>query len=795
MGPNKYQDIIDNFKPGQLAPSEGKPLESFNDQKPISATLQKQLEKLIVELCKPDIYPRRFEVRQARLQRFYYRNEQHLIWNGDQKQWNGILTKDTGNDEDEQGRYRYTLNIYKQCAQTFIASMTEFLPGVKFQPSNPKNPEDITTSETAEKLKLVIERNNNINDLFQNAAMRFWTDGRTAFYTRYVTDGQRYGWKDDEKTDPNSQEQIDAYGVLEVKVPIFARNQADCIFVQKSQELDMATARSKYPNFGEKITTGTAPGEEEYDRIARLGVIEGTQLLTQSGGSFINLVTEQMNWLRPGAFLKIEDLDIRTKLMEQFPNGCYVCFCGKQYVESRNESMDEHWTITSPDPGDGQNKPSRGLVVVEVQDMINDLIYIRMQTYKYQIPAVWYDPNMVDGDSISDQESTPGMHYPLKEDHENPPGQPIGNAFFSEPMSSISSDMDAWLTQLLGPILQNLTGLQPSIFGAADESNETASGIAQLRDASKAQLGPCWSAFQYAYASIIGQAVRCAQYRNEPINTIMTTDKKDVELNIDPKDLQGNIDCYPAQSEGLPQTLDEKSSAFDLLLQNSTNNPMIAELLQDPNNLELMKECSGLDDLVIPGADSRNKQLAEITELLNSVPIPSPQLALYTKMSETAKEQGHPPIPKPADSILYQPSLAIDKDFDDNAVEFKTGKDWINSAEGQKAVNDPEKKEGVMNVRLHLLAHKTEMDAETANNLPPAPPPNVSLSLKADADPATESAILAKHGIQSTPPPTPEPGPQPEPAKMAPIKTPSKTVVSNSLTGATETKIENLPVS
>ena len=100
-----------------------------------------------------------------------------------------------------------------------------------------------------------------------------------------------------------------------------------------------------------------------------------------------------------------------------------------------------------------------------------------------------------------------------------------------------------------------------------------------------------------------------------------------------------------------------------------------------------------------------------------------------------------------------------------------------------------------MNLRLHLLAHKTEMDTETANNLPPAPPPNVSLSLKADADPATESAILAKHGIQSTPPPTPEPGPQPEPAKMAPIKTPSKTVVSNSLTGATETKLENLPVS
>ncbi len=745
-----FNDIANNYVPGQLAPSEGPPVDAFDEKKILPVELQKELESLIKQLAIPELYVRRWEVLNARLQRFYYREQQYLILDAAESilkvAINGKLGKDSSDKE-----YRHIINIYKQCAQSFIAALSKDIPGLKFQPSNPKNPDDITTSDIAEKLKLLIERNNNMGEVFTDAALKFWTDGRTGFYTRYVLDGNRYGWKDKERTEPNGQEQIDTYGVLELKVPFKAKDQSEFSFLQCSTEISKSRARAKYPQFAAKINTGTAPGEEEYIRIARMGVMQGTALLTQTGGAFVDTITEQKTWLRPETFLMISNIEKRDTLLKLFPNGCYVCFCGSQYVESRNESMDDHWVVTHPDPGDGQNRPSRGLSVVEIQDMVNDLINIRMETYCYQIPAVWYKPEVIDGDALASQESSAkGNRYPIIAGS-LAPGETIQDAFWSEPLPTISSDMDSWLQQLMGTILQNLTGLQPSIFGGADESNETASGIAQLKESSEGQLISCWNALKNAYAKIMMQAIRCSSNRTEDISTILSIGNKDEAIEIKPEDLQGNVFCFPAETQGLPQTLDEQSSAIEMLLTQSVNLPALQLLLQDPNNLQLLKQYSGLDDLVVPGADERNKQLMEISELIDSTPIPTEQYHTWTNLNKIAEKAGHPPIPKPADNILYESSIKIDIDFDNHNVEWNTVKEWINSEEGQKVkYDDPE---GFMNVRLHGLAHKAQVDAEAAKNAPVSPAP-----------------------------------------KLPAPKIPSKSVKTNSLTGAQEIELKDLPI-
>ena len=756
---NNLNDITSGYVPGCLAPYDGPPTDSFDSEDPLPKKLQTHLERLVQTITRRDLYPRRFEIRQARLQRFYYRGDQHLIWNNDANTWDVASRGNFNSDDDSDNEYRYTLNIFGQCAKTLIASLTQNLPGVRFQPDNPKDPQDIATSDAAEKLKLIIERNNNINDLMTDAAMKFWTDGRIGFYTRYVTNGQEYGYKDDNYKQPLGQEKIDVYGVLELKVPIAAKKQSQCIFLQCSEEIDIAEAKARYPKYAASIKPGSGVGEDEYDRTARLSVIQGTQLLSQTGDSFANLITHQRTWLRPSAFLTVDDLNVRTQLLELFPNGCVVTFCGRTYVDSRAESMDDHWVLARPVPGDGQNTPSLGQPVVEIQDMINDLVAIRMRTYKFQIPAVWFDPTVIDGDALSSQTSTPGMHYPVKEDHQLGQGVPLANAFYSEPMASISPDLDSWLNQLLGPILQNITGLQPAIFGGADESNETASGIAQLRASSLAQLGPAWNSIKNAYAKMIEQAIKCATNRDEAIETQITRGKTTDIISITPDDLKGNVQCYPDQAEGLPQTLDQKSSAMETLLTQSVNVPALQLLINDPNNIELMREYSGLDDLTIPGADERNKQLSEITELIGSVPIPTAQYHQYMELVKQAKEGGHPPLPKPADTVLYKSSVDIDVDFDDHEIEYATGKDWINSPEGQKCkVEEPE---GFLNVRLHLLAHKAEIDK--ASQL------------------AHQNQLATIQAQHPTKPATPN------------IKLPTQEVTKNSLTGAVEQKIKDLP--
>jgi hypothetical protein len=65
---------------------------------------------------------------------------------------------------------------------------------------------------------------------------------------------------------------------------------------------------------------------------------------------------------------------------------------------------------------------------------------------------------------------------------------------------------------------------------------------------------------------------------------------------------------------------------------------------------------------------------------------------------------GQPAPPQPPMEAMYQPSVAIDPVYDDNAVRFQAVKDWINSGPGQTAKR--ENKDGFLNVRLYGIAQQ-----------------------------------------------------------------------------------------
>jgi hypothetical protein len=53
----------------------------------------------------------------------------------------------------------------------------------------------------------------------------------------------------------------------------------------------------------------------------------------------------------------------------------------------------------------------------------------------------------------------------------------------------------------------------------------------------------------------------------------------------------------------------------------ASSDPLIQQALADPANIGFVKGVLGLSDLVVPGEDSRNKQLREIEFLLGGAPI------------------------------------------------------------------------------------------------------------------------------------------------------------------------------
>jgi hypothetical protein len=152
-----------------------------------------------------------------------------------------------------------------------------------------------------------------------------------------------------------------------------------------------------------------------------------------------------------------------------------------------------------------------------------------------------------------------------------------------------------------------------------------------------------------------------------------------------------------------------------------------------------IKNVLGLTELIIPGEESRNKQLREIQQLLASAPIvismhPSgaAHIEPVTGMAPASVVAQHDaplqgdttaPASLPANGLgepnptrqqdatasgtLVLPSLPVDQLLDDHAVEFEECKRWANSDAGQAArMTNPA---GFANVRAHAEAHLRAM--------------------------------------------------------------------------------------
>src|SRR5713101_3367146 len=123
--------------------------------------------------------------------------------------------------------------------------------------------------------------------------------------------------------------------------------------------------------------------------------------------------------------------------------------------------MDDHWRVLHALPGDGQNRPSVGDSLVQVQERYNALSNMQAETYEFGIPPIYADPQVLDFDALQNQVAEPAAHYPARAR----PGQPLAAGFFQPAPATVPPDMLRHQQDLIGPISQFLTGLFPAIFG------------------------------------------------------------------------------------------------------------------------------------------------------------------------------------------------------------------------------------------------------------------------------------------------------------------------------------------
>jgi len=775
--------------PADLGPNN----ERLEDAKP---ELVHALRELVRQYREEGVVARRHEIRRIRQARLFWQGLQYAWWNPNDMNWHLPFEQCFSDDRalEEMPRYQFVTNFYQGFGLSFVAVLSQDVPSVRFYPQSAQSLQDIAAARAASDVAGLIEQNNHVEHLLTSIGYFLWTDGKLGAYVRYVADGQRFGFHEEnlleaieiplgedvyvcpgcgketpaavppsdqqdsqdqatvgarsivplqggvcpgcgaEMTDanlrraervsvprvvgtrrvPNGQEVITIAGGLELNTPVWANEMHEYPYLQWQAEVHRAKLKAAYPHAANKIESSPSQGAEDvYARVSRLSVEQGLPSI-HPGDALMNLITFDRTWLRPWAFYAVEDEAVRGELLALFPDGCYVGFAGDVYCESRNESMDDHWRVLHALPGDGQNRPSVGDSLVQVQERYNVLSNMQAETYEYGIPPIYADPQVLDFDALANQVAEPAAHFPARAR----PGQPLAAGFFQPQPARVPPDMVQHQQELIGPVAQFLTGLFPAVFGGNMEDVKTASGYALARDQALGRLGLVWRRMKQFYADVILLGVDCFR-KNRPQDVEIPLLGPDGVLDarvIRTADLKGNISVHPEPDETFPRLKSQQRGILQQLF--SVNDPVIQQALTEPANLGYIKNVLGLAEMVIPGEDSRNKQLREIQQLLASPPIIismhasgaahiAPGFGETEGNTESIGEKDAASKNGATPTTLVLPSVPVDELLDDHAVEFEECKRWANSEAGQAAhMTNPA---GFANVRAHAEAHQRAM--------------------------------------------------------------------------------------
>jgi hypothetical protein len=427
------------------------------------------LRELVRQYREEGITARRHEIRRIRQARLFWQVLQYAWWNPNDMNWHLPFEQRFSDDRalEEMPRYQFVTNFYQGFGLSFIAVLSQDVPSVRFYPQSAQSLEDISAARAASDVAALIEQNNHIEHLLTSIGYFLWTDGKLGAYVRYVADGQRFGFHEEnvlealeiplgedvyvcpqcaketplsslssrperpeegravegsgqeempdadssvgaqhaapllgtiscaqcgaELSDanlrraervtvpriagtrrvPTGPEVISIAGGLELNTPVCANEMHEYPYLQWQAEVHRAKLKAAYPHAADKIETSPSQGSEDvYARVSRLSVEQGLPSI-HPGDALMNLITFDRTWLRPWAFYSVEDAEVRAKLLALFPDGCYVAFAGDAYCEARSESTDDHWRVLHALPGDGQNRPSVGDSLVQVQERYN----------------------------------------------------------------------------------------------------------------------------------------------------------------------------------------------------------------------------------------------------------------------------------------------------------------------------------------------------------------------------------------------------------------------------------------
>lgn len=683
---------------------------------------------------------RHLNVMKARKHIHYWNNNQYLFESLIAKDWMTVddLRDDPDSDIDP-ALYAKIINVYKPNGEIIIGAITPNVPTVRYFPKDADDPDDVTTSKAYSKMTELIQRQNKAQMLLMKAVYVMYNQGMVAAYNESKTDsrfgtvqqdiyeditvldvdhycpqcgysmGQETIMQDEppqqqeiacpecgfqgpaeqegqpredkqykETVDrPKPRECIEIYGLLNVKIPMWCRDQESVGVLILETEESVFTMRTIYPEFEAKISGQAYP--DTWERSARVP--------TNYRDNFpSDMCTVRRVWLRPTEYRYYMSGTEEFKALMEYPDGLYAVIVNDDLlVEIVEDKLDEHWTIVVHPTAETLHVEPLGTSMVPLQDITNEQANITLETMEYGISEVFADSRVVDFDEYEGREAKPGQITAVTA----PSGMALGNAFHEVKPATMPEGIEMF-AERIEKVTQFVMGTYPSVFGGSlSEGGGTAKEYEMSRSSALQRLSTIWNILQYWWADVMGKSTKSfAEHMIEDEKFVKKQGTNFLNIWIRKIELQGNIgDILPEVSETLPISWTQKRDILFRLM--DMKDPMIGGVLSHPENASLVASLIGVPELYIPGDDDRNKQLREIAIMITQAPImPPPPMPGQDMMG---------PPPKPMSSVPVTPEL------DNHPVEAEVCRSWLKSEVGQemKTQNPP----AYLNVLAHLGEH------------------------------------------------------------------------------------------
>lgn len=616
----------------------------------------------------------------------FYRGQQILAWDPQSQNYFDAVAwfRQEGKAAagQEIGAEKYINNITQMLGTGFVGTMSRGVPPTVIRPENAQILADVTTAKAAQDAITIIERMNHIRELVREENTLLYLYGVYFKYTRFVLDGNRYGWDEDPeygeiqvqkpdrlrcpacgtetplsgmtksqcgncskplgasnfwpaettteigfkgmKKSPKGMVRWTVHGPMEIDCDPNAKSLTDTPLLAKDVEIDIGEARAIFPVIQEKIQAGadsTTTPNASYERLLRNNQYSFGMYQTTDMES--HRVTYSEVWLTPKSYWRLGDKEFAERMKQVGPEGLMVSLVGPEVVDIRPAVLIKDWSCCKLHQTFGIYSPSIADNVVPFNERFNDTMQ-RIDDHIQRCSAgmILADASRLDRKQLAGKIMESGV---LNFVSTKMNGQKVAlSDMLHQFQFQIDQNIMSYPNMLLN-FAELISGVTPQTFGAGtQEGIETAKGQAQALSTAQGRLNIFFDNEKEEHSVASQNAIECLQKNmTEDIYDVIQeqgSEFRNQYVHLD--EMQGRVKVYPDLDQGLPQSPEEIRQVFENLVEQAKENPVAQAILDEIPNQQAAMAAIGTPDMVVPGYAQTAKTKQDIATLMKDPPIP-----------------------------------------------------------------------------------------------------------------------------------------------------------------------------